>query len=65
MTLEGLHEFEMLRDYLYTKMRGVRSHAAPAPAASPEAAGLAATLSEVASELRAVTSALERLLEKR
>jgi len=63
MTLEGLHEFELVRDFLYSKMRGVRG---PAPkAATPEAApssgsDLAAALREVAAELRAVREALER-----
>lgn len=60
MTLEGLHEFEMLRDFLYTKMRGVRGsvHAdAGAPAAGDD---LAAVLRDVAAELRGVREALER-----
>lgn len=56
MTLEGLHEFEMIRDFLYSKMRGVRT-ATAAPAAEND---LAATLREVANELRAVREALEK-----
>jgi putative membrane protein len=58
MTLEGLHEFEGIRDYLYSKMRGVRagSHTA---ATSPDS-DLAAGLREVAAELRAVREALEK-----
>lgn len=56
MTLEGLHEFEMIRDFLYSKMRGVRS-AATAPVPEHD---LAATLREVTNELRAVREALER-----
>jgi len=69
MTLEGLHEFEEVRDFLYSKMRGVRAgthsaapvHAAalPRPVATADA-GLAAALHEVAAELRAVRIALER-----
>src|SRR5688572_18039239 len=36
MTLEGLHEFALVRGFLYTKMRGVRGPAASATAtASP------------------------------
>lgn len=66
MTIEGLHEFELVRDFLYSKMRGVR-HApgatdvqpAHAPAASHD---LAAALREVSSELRGVREALERRL---
>lgn len=60
MTLEGLHEFEMVRDFLYTKMRGVRGTApATAAVATPEN-DLAAALREVAGELRAVREALEK-----
>jgi len=64
MTLEGLHEFEVVRDFLYSKMRGI--HGADAPASSAAVAGdpiqsdLASTLREVASELRAVREALEK-----
>jgi uncharacterized membrane protein YdbT with pleckstrin-like domain len=64
MTLEGLHEFELVRDFLYTKMRGVRGTAGAA--AQPHAqtpahdASLAAALREVASELRAVREALAK-----
>ena len=63
MTLEGLHEFEVVRDFLYTKMRGVRS--APVPATSVATAeaprnDLAAALREVATELRLVREALEK-----
>jgi putative membrane protein len=66
MTLEGLLEFEAVRDYLYARMRGVREHGhsvashqgpAVAPAASDE---LASVLREVAAELRALRLALAR-----
>ncbi|MDI1336061.1 MAG: PH domain-containing protein [Lacunisphaera sp.] len=70
MTIEGLKEFEALRDFLYSRMRGVKDHphphhpAAPAPAV-PALAGvgggnaeLAAALRETAAELRAVREAL-------
>ena len=64
MTLEGLHEFELVRDFLYTKMRGVRAPSAAAPAGSQPVADpqddLAAALREVASELRGVREALEK-----
>ena len=63
MTLEGLHEFEEVRDFLYSKMRGVRHGAAPAtPAAPPPESDLASALREVAGELRAVREALEKRL---
>jgi len=63
MTLEGLHQFELVRDFLYTKMRGVRGAAASVPASQPAAApqdDLAGALREVAAELRAVREALEK-----
>jgi putative membrane protein len=59
MTIEGLHEFELLRDFLYMKMRGVRAHPA-ASASSSAQPELAAALREVAAELRAVREALAR-----
>ena len=69
MTIEGLKEFEALRDFLYSRMRGVKDHhVAPAPGANPAhvAAGsdeLAAALRETAAELRAVRVALEQRKE--
>ena len=63
MTIEGLHEFEMVRDFLYTKMRGIRGATASPVAAQEHASGdgdLAAALREVAAELRAVREAMER-----
>ena len=63
MTLEGLHEFEMVRDFLYSRMRGVRRGGQAIlpvqPGLHPET-DLAAALREVASELRAVREALEK-----
>ena len=66
MTIEGVLEFEALRDFLYSKMRGTRqalgsasaggTAAALAPAATAE---LAAVLGEVAAELRALRIARE------
>ena len=70
MTLEGLLEFEAMRDYLYARMRGAHGQApraggvTPSPAeltVDPAAANdLAATLREVTTELRAVREALEQ-----
>jgi putative membrane protein len=67
MTLEGLHEFEAIRDYLYTRMRG--SHQRQSAAARPPAVGsgaddavlheLAGALREVTTELKAVRRSLE------
>lgn len=60
MTLEGLHEFELVRDFLYSRMRGVRGSAPALSANSGERDDLAAALREVAAELRAVREALEK-----
>lgn len=62
MTIEGLHEFEMVRDYLYTRMRGVKHDGAPKPAA-PQKDDVAAALHEVAGELRAIRQLIEPLLK--
>ena len=70
LTLEGLQEFEAVRDFLYSKMRGVKDHA-PQPAAANHAAiagaaasttdaELAATIREVTGELRALRDELAR-----
>jgi putative membrane protein len=61
MTLEGFKEFEAVRDFLYSKMRGVKDPAHPpaAPAAAAADTALAAALREVARELRATRLALQ------
>jgi uncharacterized membrane protein YdbT with pleckstrin-like domain len=64
VTIEGIKEFEALRDFLYARMRGVKDapQHPPAPAANPVAVGdtgeLVAALRETAAELRAVREAL-------
>jgi len=66
MTIEGIKEFEPLRDFLYARMRGVKDHpvhpAAPATAAisAPDSDQLAAAPRETAAELRAVREELAR-----
>lgn len=62
MTLEGLHEFATVRDFLYSKMRGIRGTATTtrSTAAVSGDSDLAAALREVATELRAVREALTR-----
>ena len=62
LTVQGLLEYEAVRDFLYSKMRGSKSpDATPDRAAHtvPGEADLAATLREVAKELRGIRSALE------
>ncbi len=61
MTLEGLKEFEAVRDFLYSKMRGVQDRGpagGTAAAVAGDSAELAAALREVAQELRATRLAL-------
>ena len=66
MTIEGRQDFELVRDFLYSRMRGVQDH----PSARPEAAGAAAgaSMDSVVSALRQVSAdlrAVRELLEKR
>jgi len=62
MTIEGVKEFELVRDFLYARMRGVSEPSAEAPRSSASGdPDLAATLREVARELRET----RRLLESR
>jgi uncharacterized membrane protein YdbT with pleckstrin-like domain len=56
MTIEGLHEFEAVRDFLYSKMRGVRPQATVAETSQDD---LTAALREVAAALREVREKLE------
>jgi putative membrane protein len=69
MTIEGVKEFEALRDFLYARMRGVKDHhvgtsAAPAAATGQaplaDSGELAAALRETAAELRAIREELAR-----
>lgn len=69
MTIEGLLEFEAVRDFLYAKMRGVKEK--PQPAGTVSAAGgervatdslaeVAAALREVGTEVRALREIIEQ-----
>jgi putative membrane protein len=63
MTLEGLKEFEAVRDFLYSKMRGVQDPAQrTASVTGDQNAALTAALLEVAQELRATRLALAQRL---
>lgn len=72
MTIEGIVEYEKLRDFLYTKMRGYRdlssvknASAAPAAVRSGQIGGEAVKiLTDISNELRATREALERLAHK-
>ena len=60
MTIEGVKEFETVRDYLYTRMRGVReAHKAPA---APR--GADNTLQQIADEMRTIRELLTKVVEK-
>ncbi|MBX7185960.1 MAG: PH domain-containing protein [Vicinamibacteria bacterium] len=64
MTIEGIKEFELVRDFLYSRMRGVSdpSHAPKAAASPASPAGspdLVAALLEVAREIRETRRILE------
>lgn len=65
VTIEGIKEFEPLRDFLYARMRGVKdSHPAPAPQShgtiDAGSNDVAAVLREAVTELRAVREELAR-----
>jgi uncharacterized membrane protein YdbT with pleckstrin-like domain len=63
MVIEGLPNFEEVRDFLYSKMRGAHGDERPSFSSSPERPdepSLAALLRETAAELREVRLALER-----
>jgi uncharacterized membrane protein YdbT with pleckstrin-like domain len=71
LVIEGFKEFEAIRDFLYTRMRGYR-HAGARPEAPPASTPAAATpdplvsaLREVAAELRATRTAVEALATNR
>jgi uncharacterized membrane protein YdbT with pleckstrin-like domain len=62
MTIEGLQEFEEIRDYLYSRMRGTRlAEPSAVAAAAPALAPGAADLSELTETLRAVAEELRAL----
>ncbi len=67
MTLEGIPQFTLVRDYLYSRMRGIRAQR-KAPGTTPpvqgESADLGAVLGEVAGEMRAIRELLVRLVER-
>jgi membrane protein YdbS with pleckstrin-like domain len=73
MTIEGLKQFEAVRDFLYSKMRGVKDATQPHPTSRSEgtthasgaldaatAAELTLALRGVATELRAIRELLDR-----
>ena len=61
MTIEGIKDYERVRDFLYTKMRGQAAAHVPAPAGPAPADPLL----EVAATLREVAAVLRTLAEPR
>jgi membrane protein YdbS with pleckstrin-like domain len=65
ITIEGLQDFEAMRNFLYSKMRGARDRASPPagdatrPLTAGEVDALTSTLREVATEVRALRLSLE------
>jgi putative membrane protein len=63
MVIEGLHDFEAIRDFLYARMRGV--HHGPSepaerdPAAAAPRDEVASAIREAAAELRALRESIE------
>ena len=63
MVIEGLQDFEAIRDFLYTRMRGIHEpHGASAEAArqADEASDVARAIREAAAELRAIRESIDR-----
>ncbi|WP_338871568.1 PH domain-containing protein [Myxococcus stipitatus] len=64
ITIEGVQDFEAMRDLLYSKMRGARERPSAAARSTALASGepeaLTAALREVASEVRALREELSR-----
>lgn len=61
MTLEGLLEFERVRDFLYARMHGAQAEGGPAPKAAPAASE--GELVRALDEVSGVLDALRRHLE--
>lgn len=61
MTIEGLLEYENVRDFLYSRMRGAREHRADANSSVVPEQTLSGALQSIAAEFRGI----RRLLEER
>jgi len=66
MTIEGIPEYTIVRDYLYTRMRGVRGRGTKSEPVPPsaDAADLASTLAAVTEEMREIRALLAKLVER-
>ena len=61
MVIEGLEEYEQVRDYLYSKMRGARGQRVAAPRSPRSGVDASDELVEVVSALRATADELAAL----
>lgn len=59
MTLEGIPDYEAMREFLYSRMRGAH-HPQDQPGAAAASDSLAGILTEVAQELKAIRVAMEK-----
>lgn len=59
LTVEGVKEFELVRDYLYSRMRGIRGSRDSAPAAPPPEQTLAGVMNQIAEEMKQIRELLE------
>lgn len=62
MTIEGVREFELVRDYLYSRMRGIHSRT-PTTESTDAPSDLASAMLEIARETRALRELLERRVQ--
>ena len=59
MTLEGLREYEAVRDFLYSRMRGAKDKTHQATSGADPQQTLSGTLQSIAEELRGIRQLLE------
>jgi hypothetical protein len=62
MTIEGVKDYELVRDFLYLRMRGARGQHEKERTAE---ADLASALREAAEAMRSVREALEKAVRER
>ncbi|CAG1009034.1 hypothetical protein PHYC_03644 [Phycisphaerales bacterium] len=60
MQIQGVYEFDALRDFLYMKMRGARGHEEPGAGAAPAGDETLALLTQIRDEVARLRRDLER-----
>jgi putative membrane protein len=63
LVIEGFKEFEAIRDFLYTRMRGYQARTSTGPATAPAAASITESNNEVISLLLGIRDELRRTRE--